>query len=134
MKKVLMTLLILALLLSAEAGSFAEIADTVSDAGEQIALLLDAFSGFTPEGTDGAWLVTTADLDHNGRLELIAACTDEAGNCLGLRAWEVAEDGKNAAEIEAELPEGTENPGMTGARAETWQDTETEVWSYLFSN
>ena len=134
MKKLMTTLLAAALLLTAGAGCFAESAGTVPAAGDQIALLLDAFGSFTPAAADGTWLLTAADLDHNGRLELLAACTDEAGNCRALLAWEVSEDGKSAEEIKAGLPEGKENPGLTLESAETWHDAEGETWSYLFSS
>ena len=93
MKKFLAILLALTMLLSLGVVAHADEHDheheTATEIGEQIAFLAARFEGLKQANDEGTWYYAVTDLDHNGRLELLANRKDEAGRSA-LKAWEIS--------------------------------------------
>ena len=88
MKKTLSLILALMLMLSFCTAAFAAEAPS---AESQINTLFSSFASMKQPGPD-IWSYAVTDLDHNGRLELLAACMKGADRRTSLLAWEVTPD------------------------------------------
>ena len=82
--------LILALMLMLSFFTVAS-ADGTPSAEAQINTLFSSFATMKQAGPD-VWSYAVTDLDHNGRLELLAACVKGAERRTSLLAWEVSQD------------------------------------------
>ena len=126
MRKTLSLVLVLMLMLSICATAFAE--DTPS-ADSQINTLFSGFAALKQPGPD-VWSYAVTDLDHNGRLELLAACMKGADRLTTLLAWEVSQDGKTVAQI----PTSGSYPDVIKASADTFHNLADGTWSYQFDD
>ena len=134
MKKILAMSLAFVMLFALGVTAHAAPATTGAKLTDQISLIYQNFGSLKQDDTPTAWLYTVTDLDHNNRLELIAATTENAlSGQARLRMWEVNQDG-NALEVISH-----ENTGkgdlfvnlMTDS-ADTVFDAETKAWYYIF--
>ena len=134
MKKILAMSLAFVMLFALGVTAHAAPATTGAKLTDQISLIYQNFGSLKQDDTPTAWLYTVTDLDHNNRLELIAATTENAlSGQARLRMWEVNQDG-NALEVISH-----ENTGkgdlfvnlMTDS-ADTAFDSETKAWYYIF--
>ena len=92
MKKALSLLLVLALFMSIGLSAWAApVRASDESTAEQIYLILAQFDSLKQDGGSDAWLYAVTDLDHNGRLELIAA---PAQGGMQPCVWEAGTDGK----------------------------------------
>ena len=114
MKKTISIVLMLVMVLSLSVASFAEeskeqtapapkaqtaaatpVRATDETANAQIEYLFNNFSTFKQaESADAKWFYAVTDLDHNGRLELLAN-TKSGSGAAKLKAWEVSPNGAN---------------------------------------
>ena len=142
MKKLIAVTLTAVMLLSMSAGAFAAVGGTTAeDIGNQIKLIYNSFSNLRQNDSPTAWYYTVTDLDHNGRLELMAAtATTDGLNDARLKAWEVSQDGQTLQKITHEYTDAA-NPAeadqfvnMMTDSADTFYDPDTQSWYYIFTN
>ena len=126
MKKTLSLILVLTVLLSFCATAFS--ADAPS-ADSQIGTLFSSFAAMKQPGPD-VWSYAVTDLDHNGRLELLAACMKGADRSTSLKAWEVSQDGKTVVQI----PTSGTYPDVIKPSADTFRSRADGTWAYEFDD
>ena len=120
--------LILALMLMLSFFTVAS-ADGTPSAEAQINTLFSSFATMKQAGPD-VWSYAVTDLDHNGRLELLAACVKGAERRTSLLAWEVSQDGKTVVQI----PTSGSYPDVIRASADTFHNLSDGTWSYQFDD
>ena len=96
MKKFFAIILALCMLLSlglvAHADEHDHDHEVANGVGEQIKFLAGRFADLEQKDDGNTWHYAVTDLDHNGRLELLATCRDKLG-LNWLRAWEISPNG-----------------------------------------
>ena len=123
----------LTLILSLGAVSYAVPVRANDDSAEaQLKLLAENFSSFQPSDAADPWSYTVTDLDHNGRLELIAASVQGAGRSTYVKAWEVNEDGTSIEEVKVNIPVDESFPDILTENADTFYSPSGDTWSYTF--
>ena len=99
MKKTITMALALVMLLSLSVSAWADNVDT-DDLVKQLTLIKNSFNTLRQSDNPTVWYYTVTDLDHNGRVELLAATTtDDGENDARLKAWEVSEDRNTLASL-----------------------------------
>ena len=78
------------------------------------------------------WRYAVTDLDHNGKLELLAASQHQADRSTTLRIWELNENMDALNECAIPLDEDESFPDILAENADTYYNSGTGVWSYLF--
>ena len=134
MKKTLSLLMSVLMLLSFSIAAFAapQQADAQS-AATQLDLLFSNFN--TVKQNDASvWSYAVTDLDHNGKLELLAASIQGDGRYTALNAWEVSEDGKTLNQCHVHVPQGGSFPDLISASADTFYNSGNDTWYYLFDD
>ena len=134
MKKHLAFTLTLVLLLSLCAiGYAAPLIASAEDAEAQINVIFQNFTSCKQDETDGPWYYAVTDLDHNGRLELLASSFQMSNQLPAVKAWELNTDGSALQPCELNLSEGDVFPNILTDSAETRYDKEKDAWFYLVS-
>ena len=95
----------------------------------QINTLFSSFASMKQPGPD-IWSYAVTDLDHNGRLELLAACMKGADRRTSLLAWEVTPDGTAVAQI----PTSGAYPDVIKGSADTYHNLADGTWAYQFDD
>ena len=88
---------------------FARLSEAPEDAEAQIAVLAREVSTWAPDTEEyaGFWTgCAAADLDHNGRLEIIVSAAGGTGMFTTTRIWEVNEQKDGISEVKWEKEEG----------------------------
>ena len=117
MKKFFAIILALCMLLSlglvAHADEHDHDHEVANGVGEQIKFLAGRFADLEQKDDGNTWYYAVSDLDHNGRLELLAT-TRTPGDMSWLKVWEIGPDGKT-------LTKCTEHsiPALIGSTEET---------------
>ena len=152
MKKAISIVLMLVMVLSLSVASFAEeskeqtapapkaqtaaatpVRATDETANAQIEYLFNNFSTFKQaESADAKWFYAVTDLDHNGRLELLAASVQGDGRYTHVMAWEVGTDLASAAPIQVNVPEDESFPDILTDSADTFYNQVSNTWIYMF--
>ena len=152
MKKAISIVLMLVMVLSLSVASFAEeskeqtapapkaqtaaatpVRATDETANAQIEYLFNNFSTFKQaESADAKWFYAVTDLDHNGRLELLAASVQGDGRYTHVMAWEVGTDLASAAPIQVNVPEDESFPDILTDSADTFYNQVSNTWVYMF--
>ena len=102
-------------------------------AATQVDLLFSNFN--TVKQNDASvWSYAVTDLDHNGKLELLAASIQGDGRYTALNAWEVSEDGKTLNQCHVHVPQGGSFPDLISASADTFYNSGNDTWYYLFDD
>ena len=86
---------------------------------------------------ESPWFYTFTDLDHNGRLEVIAATTQGTGIFTYAHFWELAEDFSELREVwhESEEIEGPEDwPEIIMSELTGYHDETADLWYYICEN
>lgn len=137
-KRLFASLLMLALLFSAFAGA-AAFADgfpgasmELSDADRQLALISSKLAELKQPAGEIPWYYTVTDLDHDGKLEFVAASQHPQSRATNLRVWEVNDD--RAALTECGLVKDPEEsfPDILTDAADTYHNEATDTWYYMF--
>ena len=68
-------------------------------ADEQIQLIFSQFGSLRQDDTDSRWSYAVTDLDHDGRLEFLAAAIQGEGRFTTARAWRVKADRTGIEEL-----------------------------------
>ena len=152
MKKTISIVLMLVMVLSLSVASFAEdssaqtapapkaqtaaatpVRATDETANAQIEYLFNNFNTFKQaESADAKWSYAVTDLDHNGRLELLAASVQGDGRYTHVMAWEVGTDLASAAPIQVNVPEDESFPDILTDSADTFYNPVSNTWIYMF--
>ena len=142
MKKVLAFVLVVTALLALSIYAFAagtteltasaSVTDlTAEEADEQITFLYDNKSTWTQKTQSGTWYYAVTDLDHNGKLEIIAASLKGSDNDTSAVIYEA--DVANNKLTKCSL--SSKNfPDILKENADTYFDSQTNEYYYLFSN
>ena len=141
MKKLISVALIAVMLLSLSVSAFAATATTAGDLSSQLDLLARNFGSLKQDDTPTTWYYCVTDLDHNGRLELLAATTSSDGkNDAKLKLWEVSKDGKLIESVKHEFTEAKSDevkdafPNIMVDSADTVYDPASKMWYYIFTS
>ena len=106
---------------------------TDETANAQIEYLFNNFNTFKQaESADAKWSYAVTDLDHNGRLELLAASVQGDGRYTHVMAWEVGADLASAAPIQVNVPEDESFPDILTDSADTFYNQVSNTWIYMF--
>ena len=136
MKKLFAWFLTLALMISVSAvGLAAPVKATQESVASQINLIYSNFAETFKQVADGeVWSYTVTDLDHNGRLELLAASIQGSGRFTHVKAWEVGEDLKSFISCNVNVKEGDSFPDIISNTADTYYVAATDTWNYMFDD
>ena len=135
MKKLCAFTLMLVLLASLCATGFA-VPSRASEntALAQIDLIFKSFDTCRQNETEGTWFYAVTDLDHNGRLELLAASVQGA-NCIpAAKFWEVSMDGRTLEPGRLNIADGETFVNILTDSAETRYDPGNDSWYYLVTS
>ena len=127
-------LLAMAMLLTA--ASFAVPAALAADADPadvdtQIILIYSKLDDLIQKDEGNEWFYTVTDLDHNGKLEFVAATQDKEKLTTSLKVWTVNDDMTDLEECKLKVEEGKSFPDFLTDMADTFHDTKNDGWYYL---
>lgn len=139
-KKVFASLLMLTLLLSAAAfGGAAAYADglpeismDLSDEDQQLSMISSRLSELKQSEDEHPWYYTVTDLNHDGRLEFIAASQHPEKRDTNLRIWEVGDDRSSLTECSLVKDAEESFPDILTEAADTYYNAATDTWYYQF--
>ena len=134
-RKTISLFLVLAMTVSLVAfgGQAALAADlTAEQADAQLSTIFATMESFKQTGTSAAWRYAVTDLDHNGRLELVAAALHPVDRSNNLRAFELSADNSSFTECRTVVPEGESFPDIMSNSADTFYDAVSDTWYYIF--
>lgn len=97
----------------------------------QLVLLFTDMGVWNQDSSGEAWQYTVTDLDHNGRLELIAAKNDQDERTTSIKLWEIGADGKRLTECMVRDQDGS-FPDIITENADTFYTSRTDEWAYFF--
>ena len=149
MKKFFAIILALCMLLSlglvAHADEHDHDHEVANGVGEQIKFLAGRFADLEQKDDGNTWYYAVTDLDHNGRLELLAT-TRTPGDLSWLKVWEIGPDGKTltkCTEHSIPAPIGSTEETITGEgmllnlrsnSTDTYYDKGSNTYYYLFTD
>ena len=141
MKKILAAALVLVMLLSLGVSASAATISAAGNLNDQASLLFNNFNALKQNDSPTVWYYTVTDLDHNGRLELLALTTaSDLSNEATLKAWEVSQDGQHIEQIKHEFSDASDPALKDGFMnimtdsADTYFDSDTNTWFYVFTD
>lgn len=142
MKKIIALTLALVMMFSLSVCAWAENGDD-EDIAKQLILIRNSFNTLRQSDNPTVWYYAVTDLDHNGRVELLAATTtDDGENDARLKAWEVSEDRNTLASLklafdldkDGTLIENDEFFNLMTDSADTYYDATNHATYYVFTN
>ena len=138
-RKLMSMLLLAALVLSI--GMFgirqtaqAEAAAVTVDGGDinaQLSLIYANLEAMKQPSTQMKWYYTVTDLDHDGRLEFVAAAQHPADRSTNLKVWEVSEDRTALTELTLNKDPEESFPDIMTDNTDTYHDPATNTWYYM---
>ena len=117
----------------AEEAALAEIipaAEEVSDVDAQLALIFAKIGILKQPNTALSWYYTVTDLDHNGRLEFIAASQHPNDRSTNLKIWEVNADRTAIRECTVVKDPDESFPDILTDITDTFYDPDTDDAGY----
>ena len=145
MKRTISIALMLVMIFSLSLGAFAHaegstptpaavpVKATDETANAQILYLFNNFNTFKqPESAGVKWSYAVTDMNHNGRLELLAASVQGDGRYTYVTAWEVGEDLNSCAPVQVNVPEDESFPDIVTDNADTFYNPASNTWIYMF--
>ena len=106
-------------------------ADT-SEIDAQLSLIYSQLDKLLVNDSQNTWYYTVADLDHNGKLEFIAASLHPQDRSTNLKIWTVNADGTGLTECGLNKDPDESFPDIMTDMADTFHDPATDTWYYLF--
>lgn len=135
MKKYLAFALTLILLLSLCAtGYAAPLRASAKDAEAQINVIFRDFGSCRQADSDGTWFYAVTDLDHNGRLELLAASVQASSLLPAAKVWELNADRSALQPCRLNIAENEVFANILTDSAETRYDKAKDAWFYLVND
>ena len=139
-KRILAYLLALTMLASmavaASAGAYADgelqnITMAPSDIDTQLIYIYSQI-GTLKQNDGNTWYYSVTDLDHDGNLEFIAASQHPQDRSTNLKVWEVGADRNSLSECSLAKDPEESFPDILTDAADTFHNTATDTWDYLF--
>lgn len=135
MKKFLAFALTLVLLLSlCVTGYAAPLRASAGDAEAQINVIFRDFGSCRQADSDGTWFYAVTDLDHNGRLELLAASVQASSLLPAAKVWELNADRSALQPCRLNIAENEVFANILTDSAETRYDKAKDAWFYLVND
>ena len=135
MKKAIAFALTLVLLLSLYATGFAApLRASAQDAEAQINLIFQNFSACRQDDTNGVWFYTVTDLDHNGRLELLASAIQNNSLEPATMVWEMNADRSALQPCKRNTAGNEVFANILSDSAETYYDKDKDAWFYIIDD
>ena len=141
MKKIIAAALVLVMLFSLSVSASAATVTTAGNMTDQLELLYRNFSTLKQDDTPTVWYYAVTDLDHNGRLELLAVTTtSDLRNDAKLKGWEVSQDGQRIEPVKHEFSDAADPamkdgfPNIMTDSADTYYDDAAKMWTYVFTD
>ena len=134
MKKRWFSLLLTAVLLLTAAAFGSATAFAAADYGTQINLISSQMSTLKQNDTSNTWYYQISDLDHNGRLEFIAAAQHPGDRSTNMKIWEVNEEGTALSECKLDIVEHETFPDILTDNVDTFFDAQSNTWYYLVND
>lgn len=106
----------------------------IPDEDAQVSLIFSLLNSFRQDEKTDKWSYTVTDLDHNGRLEVIAASIQGQGRYTNAKVWEISSDKKTLGVCRIPLEEGDSFPDIVTNTADTFHDKKTDEWFYVFND
>lgn len=127
-------LLLIALFLTGNVVSYADEPKLLSlhDAEAQINLIIENINDMRQDTDEKSWRYAVTDLDHNGRLEFLAASEHDQNHSTTLAAWEISKDLGTLKSCSIDLPADESFPDIISSSADTFYDEQNGLWNYLF--
>ena len=139
-KRILAYLLVVTMLASmavmASAGAYADgelqnITMAPTDIDNQLSYIFSQVSSLK-QNDGNTWYYTVTDLDHDGSLEFIAASQHPQDRSTNLKVWEIGADRNSLTECTLAKDPEESFPDILTDVADTFHNTTTDTWDYLF--
>ena len=131
----MLTMLLGAAAMGGAAAFAAEIQNAPTDQADedgQLALIKSRFASLKQPDGENPWYYSVTDLDHNGRLELIAASQHPQSRATNLHIWEVSADRSTLMECGLAKDPEESFPDILTDAADTYFSASASAWHYLF--
>ena len=112
----------------------AEAAAVTVDGGDisaQLSLIYANLDAMKQPASQMKWYYTVTDLDHDGRLEFVAAAQHPADRSTNLKVWEVSEDRTALTELALNKDPEESFPDIMTDNTDTYHDPSTDTWYYM---
>ncbi len=96
----------------------------------QLVTLFTDMGAWNQDRSGDEWRYTVTDLDHNGRLELIAAKNTPDDRTTNLKMWEIGNNGKSLTECSVQ-DQGGAFPDVITESADTFYTSRLDEWVYF---
>ena len=132
-KSMLSILLALTMLfsLSVCAGASASAETSTSTAEQQLSLISSKIDSLEQKDSANTWYYTVADLDHDGRLEFIAASLHPQDRSTNLKVWTVSGDATALTECLLNKEADESFPDIMTDTVDTYYVKDTDTWYYM---
>ena len=130
MTALVLSLSICAGTVSAQAENTA-VTEDENDINAQLNLIFSNVTVLKQDESRIKWYYSVTDLNHNGRLEFVAASQHPEDRSTNLKVWEVKEDRTGLTEFTLNKDPEESFPDIMTDSADTFHDTATGTWSYL---
>ncbi len=107
-------------------------ADEGTDIDAQLTLIFSQIGNLLQTNGELTWYYTVTDLDHNGRLEFIAAAQHPQDRSTNLKIWEVTADKTALTQDSVNKREEESFPDILTDSCDTYHDLASDSWFYLF--
>ncbi len=128
-KSYLSIILALALLLLLSVSAFAD--DAAASPKQQLQLIASQIDSLKQTNTENPWYYTVTDLDHNGRLEFVAASQHPHDRSTNLKIWSVSKDGTSLEVCRLDKAEDESFPDIMTDTVDTYHVQDTDTWYYM---
>ena len=103
-----------------------------TDIDNQLAYIFSQIGTLKQDDSQNPWYYTITDLDHDGNLEFVSASQHPQDRSTNLKVWEVSNDRKALVECKLDKDPEESFPDILTDVADTFHDTATDTWNYLF--
>lgn len=104
----------------------------LSDVDQQLSFISTQIASLKQSDSQNTWYYAVTDLDHDGLLEFVAASQHPQDRSTNLKVWEVGSDHNSLTECTLAKDPDESFPDILTDAADTFHDTATDTWNYLF--
>ena len=104
----------------------------ISEIDAQLNLIYSQLDKLLVNDSQNTWYYAVTDLNHNGKLEFIAASLHPQDRSTNLKIWEVSADGTALTECGLNKDPDESFPDIMTDMSDTFHDLQTDTWYYLF--
>ena len=117
---------------SAQAEKMVTATQEPSEVDLQLDLIYSQIDKLVQKESQNTWYYSVTDLDHDGNLEFIAASLHPQDRSTNLKMWEVSADHSALTVCGLKKDEDESFPDIMTDMSDTFHDTQTDTWNYLF--